>query len=232
MNRVGQFAAGLALALGLVAPAAAEPFRAPLPPGYQPSGQPGVTGLYAEVIGLSSLSDEPQLEELGGACQARGKAVMIVGEENRFKGAARIYRSADAVAVIVDSPDLTFDTATCTARFTIRHSTTVRTGPWDFDEVPYFMNPVFNCQRPYLGNRCTERTFAGIAATCLDTGDGFVGQVFCVSRRKDLTRGLLLASESYVDEGSVPTGGWALEKVETDALIDPVVFANPEKRNP
>ena len=84
MNRVGQFAAGLALALGLVAPAAAEPFRAPLPPGYQPSGQPGVTGLYAEVIGLSSLSDEPQLEELGGDCQARGKAVMIVGVEYRF----------------------------------------------------------------------------------------------------------------------------------------------------
>ncbi|HEX4848158.1 MAG TPA: hypothetical protein VFV30_08435, partial [Novosphingobium sp.] len=203
----------------------AEPFEAPLPAGYEPSGQPRVPGLYAEVLGLSSIFDERQLEELDEACAPRGKVVTLSGQENRGKGAVRIYRTATAVAVVTVTSNLSIDTETCTASYALTSRATVRTGKWKYSEVPYFQNPKLDCRPNRRIGRCSEQEHAGITVTCRNNGDGFVGDAICVSNRKDLTRGLVFAYESYVDDDSMPTGGWALQRVETDALIDPAVFA-------
>lgn len=48
-------------------------------------------GLYAEVLGLSSIFDEQELEALDLACREKGKTVAIEGAELRYAGATRIY---------------------------------------------------------------------------------------------------------------------------------------------
>lgn len=202
----------------------ADPYTAPLPPGYQPSGERLVDGLYAEVNGLNSIFDDQEIQEFESACQADGKTVNWQHRELGSSGAVRIYRTSKAVAVIRDSVRLITDRETCVARYTIERQATVKTGRWEYSDVPNFEDPNFTCGKVSIFHRCTEGTVTGINVTCLNRGDGFVGDVICVSRRRDFTRGLLVSYSSYVDDGSVPTGEWQLSRVEPTALIDPVIF--------
>jgi hypothetical protein len=211
-------------ALLAAAPASADPYAAPLPPGYQPSGERLVEGLYAEVNGLNSVFDDQEIQELESACQADGKEVSWQDRNLGSSGAVRIYRTSNAVAVIRDTVRLVTDRKTCVARYAIERQATVKTGRWKYSDVPNFEDPNFSCSKVLIFHRCTEGTLTGINVTCLNRGDGFVGDVICVSRRRDLTRGLLVSYSSYVDDGSVPTGEWQLSRVEPTALIDPVIF--------
>jgi len=211
-------------ALLATAPASANPYTAPLPPGYQPSGEKLIDGLYAEVNGLNSIYDDQEIQEFESACQADGKVVSWQDRNLSSGGAVRIYRTSKSVAVIRDTVRLVTDRETCVARYAIERQATVKTGRWKYSDVPNFEDPNFTCGKVLIFRRCTEGTLAGIDVTCLNRGDGFVGDVICVSRRHDLTRGLLLSYSSYVDDGSVPTGEWQLSRVEPTALIDPVIF--------
>jgi hypothetical protein len=214
---------GVAALLAATAANAGQ-FTAPLPPGYQPSGEKLVDGLYAEVTGLNSIYDDQEIEEFESECRADGKAVSWKDRDLGSGGAVRIYRTSKAVAVIRDTVRLVTDRKTCVARYAIERQATVKTGRWKYSDVPNFEDPSFTCGKILIFQRCTEDTVTGIDVTCLNRGDGLVGDVICVSRKHDLTRGLLVSYFSYVDDGSVPTGGWQLSKVEPIAMIDPAIF--------
>jgi hypothetical protein len=202
---------------------------APLPDGYQASGQNSIPGIYAEVNGLTSVYDDQQIEEFEDACKADGKIVVWQDRDKASKGAVRIYRTSAAVAVIRDSARLSTDQKTCVARYVIEHEATVKVGSWDYKEIAYFENPDLKCGNSKIVRRCHESIVAGVKVTCLNRGDGLNGDVICVSLNNDLTRGLLVGYSSYVDDGSMPTGGWQLSRIEQNALIDPVIFrADPK----
>jgi hypothetical protein len=205
-------------------PVQAGQFVAPLPDGYQTTGAKSVSGLYAEITGLTSIYDDQAIEEFDAACQAEGKKVVWQDRENGSKGAVRIYRTAAAAAVIRKSVRLVTDRKTCVARYIVEVEATVKTSPWAYTDLGYFEDPDLKCLGRRTGRRCHEEVIAGVRVTCLDRGDGFVGDVICVSRENDLTRGLLVSYSSYVDDGSMPTGGWHLSLIEPNALIDPAVF--------
>jgi hypothetical protein len=197
---------------------------APLPAGYSQSGEKPLRGLYAEVQGLSSIFDDQELEALDLACRDQGKTVTIEGADLRGAGATRIYRTADKVAVIEDRSRLSIDTAACVARFELDRSVEIETGGFSYSKVSGFSNPDLPCGDYRSRRRCREETIAGLAVTCIDEGDGLVGSFRCVSRRRDLSRGLLVAFGTYIDDGSAPTGSWQLDRIDLDAAIDPVVF--------
>lgn len=197
---------------------------APLPDGYSRGQDHLVLGLYAEVGGLSSTTDEQEIDELRAVCTAAGKQIQWRDRDKADKGIVRIYRTRAAVVVIRDAVYLTTDRANCTASYTVKREITARTGLWKYEDVPYFRSPNLSCGGRRLGHLCSQSIIAGIRATCINNGDGLVGSIDCVSQRKDLTQGLLLAHSTYVDDGSAPTGGWALDRVEPTALIDPEVF--------
>lgn len=208
----------------LGAPGLADVPTAPLPTGYSGSGEKPLRGLYAEVLGLSSIFDEQELEALDLACREKGKTVSIEGAELRHAGATRIYRTADKVAVIDDRTRLNIDTEACTARFGIVRSIDVQAGSISYEKVSGFSNPDLPCKGYRSRSRCTEETIAGLQVTCINEGDGLVGSFRCVSQRRDLSRGLLVSFGTYVDDGSSPTGSWALDRIDLDVAIDPVVF--------
>jgi hypothetical protein len=180
--------------------------------------------MYAEVDGLTSIGDDQQIEELEAACRDKGKTVAWRDRSNKTKGVVRIYRTSAAVAVIQEVVQLWTYEPNCTAGYTVRRESTVRTGRWNYDDVPYFENPNLACNKRRIGHRCSDVTIAGAKVTCINLGDGFVGSIACVSRQKDLTRGLLVSSSSYIDDGSAPTGGWELTRIEPLGTIDPAVF--------
>lgn len=214
----------LLLAGILTQPAWAVVPTAPLPSGYAASGERPLRGLYAEVTGLSSIFDEQELEALDLACRDKGKSIAIEGADLRGAGATRIYRTADRVAVIVDRTRLRIDAEACVARFEIDRSIDIHTGRFTFAEVSGFSNPDLPCGDYRSRRRCREETIAGLTVTCIDEGDGLVGSFRCVSRRRDLSRGLLVAFGTYIDDDSAPSGSWALDRIDLDTLIDPAVF--------
>ena len=202
----------------------AKRFIAPLPDGYRATGAKMLLGMYAEIDGLTSIGDDAQIEDLRVACRADGKTLKWQDREKETQGRVKIYRTATAVAVIRDSVRLTTDKATCIAGYVIDHDATVRTGPLDYKQSGYFQDPQFKCAKRGVAYRCKDDVIAGVRVTCLHRGDGLVGDVICVSRKNDLTRGLLVGQNSYVDDGSLPTGGWQLSLIVPKALIDPIVF--------
>lgn len=218
----------LALAALAAGPAQAEPVLAPLPDGYVAEGQELVEGMYAEVTGLASITDDEDIENLNAACKALNKSIEWHDRENGAKGAIRIYRTSAAVAVIQDTARLWTDPTTCTAGYTIERETTVKTGRLNYKRVAYFQNPNLHCARGRIGRRCEDKMIAGISVTCIDRGDGLIGSIDCVSRQKDLTRGLLVSYDTYIDDGSIPTASWKLTRVDANARIDPVVFQRKE----
>lgn len=205
--------------------ASAEPIAAPLPSGYEASGQPSSNGVYAEVTKLYSIDHAQQIEDLTASCAAKGKPVAIEGQELVGTGAWRIYRTARQVAEISDSISLDTDDQACTARYGRRRHVIVSKGDVPFEQMPGFTDPAFSCGKFGRISRCKQRTIAGIEVTCLDEGDGLVGSYKCVSRREDLSKGLLVAAGSYRDDSAV-AGSWELERVLLDVAIDPVVFTS------
>ncbi|TGX52779.1 hypothetical protein E5A73_14145 [Sphingomonas gei] len=201
-------------------------FEAPLPSGVFPSTETRVRGLYAEMpIGNVTMNDD--LEQLENACSARGKKVVVEGNELRWSGTYQLYRSAKFIAEFRTVPTATSDAATCTARITLRREVKVlkatadnlESSGWSFKAPP--------CNRRSFVNRCTNEVVAGVEARCINMGDGFVGSTACYSIQKDLSRGLIVSGSNYTDDGSGPDEAWSFNQVMPNALIDPVVFRVP-----
>jgi hypothetical protein len=213
----------LTLAIGAIAtPASARDRLAPLPEGLQPSGGKKVHGLYAESR-FSSVDVNEQLEALDAECKARGADAKVEGRGRAGEGMQRIYRTRTSVAVFEDTPTIRADRQACTAVITLERSTTVRTGPWSIIRTPEWSAQPLECPRFH---RCWTAKIAGIEAQCSDLGDGLMGATLCYSVQDDLSKNLVVASSRYSDDGSVPNTQWALDRILTDVLIDPVIFVD------
>ena len=201
-------------------PALARPI-APLPEGVQPSGQKDVRGLYAEVeFGRYDVNES--LEALEAECKTRGMEPKVEGRDLAWKGKQRIYRTRTSVAVVEDAPTIAVDPKACSATITLSRSVTARTGSWPTIKTADWADPPPPCKRY---TRCWMSKTGGIRAQCVDLGDGLNGSSLCYSVQDDLSKDLVVARSRYSDDGSSPSGYWALDRVLPDVLIDPAVFA-------
>jgi hypothetical protein len=204
-----------------VVPALAADRVAPLPEGIAPSGQPMIRGLYAEAeFGRIDVRDD--LETLEADCKSRGVDPKVEGRDFLWKGKRRIYRGGTSVAVFEDTPTIKVDGKACSAVISLQRTVTAASGSWEKIRTTDWVAEPPTCAKV---RRCvTTRVIAGVAAQCVDLGDGLVGSTMCFSQQEDLSKNLVLSSAHYSDDGSGPNNYWALDSVVTDALIDPAVF--------
>jgi hypothetical protein len=201
-------------------PASARDRIAPLPDGIKPSDGKKVRGLYAEMA-FSRVDVNEELQALESECKDRGIDSKIEGRDLAEKGKQRLYRTRTSVAVFEDTPIIKADRQACSAVITLSRTATVRTGPWSSIRTPDWGSQPPECPRYH---RCWATKMAGVKAQCIDLGDGFMGSTLCYSVQNDLSKDLIVGGSQYIDDGSRPNTVWALDKVVTDALIDPAVF--------
>ncbi|NYT43175.1 hypothetical protein HZY97_20540 [Sphingomonas sp. R-74633] len=213
-------------------PALAREEAAPLPDGLVASSQAKVRGLYAEDR-FGRVDVNEAVTQLESSCATRGLKAKIEGSELQWSGKRQIYRDRDRVAVFENIPTISADSAACTARISLRRTSSVlpatkgslQFAGWDHD-IPV-------CKPRSLIHSCMEQVIAGVKARCVSVGDPFVGSTNCYSAQPDLSEGLMLSRSDYSDDGSLPDNSWQIATVLPDALIDPAVFgARPYSPTP
>lgn len=206
------------------APAPAEQALAPLPAGLASSGEAAIAGLYAESEAFGQIDVNETLDALETACIERGSKAVVAGRDLLWSGKRQIYRTHDSIAIFDTHPEIVTDKEACTARISLKRETKVATGPWAKIRTGDWIGEHPRC---VLRFRCQSKVIAGIAAQCVDRGDGLVGTGICFSEGSGLSNGLIVSRWSYSDDGSSPNSEWSLAVVLIDTLIDPVVFRDP-----